>query len=79
MKISTNLVHQYVAIFFNFSLTSSHLHPLQVDNCGNNSRLVVDEDDNGKLRIEKDRPTDQVGHNIRDKIWHCMADVSIEM
>ena len=32
-----------MAIFFNFSHTSSHLHPLQVENCGSNSRLVVDE------------------------------------
>ena len=27
--------------------TSNHLHPLQVENCDSNSRLVVDEDDNG--------------------------------
>ena len=26
--------------------TSNHLHPLQVENCDSNSRLVVDEDDN---------------------------------
>ena len=38
---------------FNFSPTSSHLHPLQVENCDSNSRLVVDEDDNGKLRLER--------------------------
>ena len=38
------LVYQYIAIFFNFSTTSSHLHPLQVENCDSNSRLVVDED-----------------------------------
>ena len=25
-----------------------HLHPLQVENCGSNSQLVVDEDDNKK-------------------------------
>ena len=42
-----------MVIFFNFSPTSSHLHPLQVENCDSNSRLVVDEDDNGKLRLEK--------------------------
>ena len=35
-----------MAIFLNFSPTSSHLHPLQVENCNSNSRLVVDEDDN---------------------------------
>ena len=32
-----------MAIFFNFSPTSNHLHPLQVENCGSNFRLVVDE------------------------------------
>ena len=47
------LVYQYMAIFFNFSPTSNHLHPLQVENCDSNSRLVVDEDDNGKLRLER--------------------------
>ena len=29
--------------FFHLSPTSSHLHPLQVENCDSNSRLVVDE------------------------------------
>ena len=42
-----------MVIFFNFSPTSSHLHPLQVENCDSNSRLVVDEDDNGKLGLER--------------------------
>ena len=31
----------------------SHLYPLQVENCGSNSRLVVDEDGHGKLRLER--------------------------
>ena len=39
--------------FFNLSLSSSHLYPLQVENCDSNSRLVVDEDDNGKVRLER--------------------------
>ena len=52
MKISMQLVHQYMTIFFNFQTTSNHLHPLQVENCDSNSRLVVDEDDNGKFRPE---------------------------
>ena len=43
IKISLKLFYQYLAIFFNFSDTLSHLHPLQVENCGSNSRLVVDE------------------------------------
>ena len=33
-----------MAILFNFPSTTNHLHPLQVENCGSNSRLVVDED-----------------------------------
>ena len=53
MKISMKLVYQYMTIFFNFLPTSNHLHLLQVENCGSNSRLVVDEDDNGKLRLER--------------------------
>ena len=47
------LVDQYMAIFCNFSPTSNHLHTLQVENCDSNSRLVVDEDDNGKFRPER--------------------------
>ena len=47
------LVFQYMAIFFNCSPTSNHLYPLQVENCDSNSRLVVDEDDNGKFRLER--------------------------
>ena len=50
------LAYQYMAIFFNFSPTSNHLHPLQVENCDSNSRLVVDEDDNGKFRLERVKP-----------------------
>ena len=53
MNIPMKLVSQCVAIFFNFSTTSNHLHPLQVENCGSNSRLVVDEDENGKFRLER--------------------------
>ena len=51
-KISMKLVYQYMANFCNF-FTLNHLHPLQVENCDSNSRLVVDEDDNGKFRLER--------------------------
>ena len=47
--MSVKLVYQYVVIFFNFETTSNHLHPLQLENCGSNSRLVVDKDDYGKF------------------------------
>ena len=47
------LIYQYMTIFFSFLTTSNYLHPLQVENCDSNSRLVVDEDDNGKLRLER--------------------------
>ena len=56
MDISMKLAHQYMVIFFNFETTSSHLHSLQVENCDSNSRLVVDEDDYGKLRLERVKP-----------------------
>ena len=52
MKISMQLAHQYIAIFFNFSTTPNHLHPLQVENCGSNLRLVVDDDDNVKSGLK---------------------------
>ena len=53
MEISMKLVYQYMAVFFNFSPTSNHIHPLQVENCDSNSRLVVDDNDNGKFRDER--------------------------
>ena len=52
-KISLKLYYQYMAIFVNFSPTSSHLHPLQVENCGSNSRLVVDEDASCEFKLER--------------------------
>ena len=54
-KIPMKLFYQYVVNFFTFSPISSHLHPLQVENCDSNSRLEVDEDDNdnGKFRLER--------------------------
>ena len=36
---------------------SPHLHPLQVENCDSNSWLVVGEDDNGKVRLERVKDT----------------------
>ena len=46
------LFYEYMAIFLNLSPTSSHLYPLQAENCDSNSRLVVDKDDNGKYKLE---------------------------
>ena len=59
------LVYQYMAIFFTFSPTSSHLHPLQVENCGSDSRLVVDEDDNGKFRLQRVNLHNVGGHRLQ--------------
>ena len=53
MKISMTLVYQYMVFFFYFQTTSSDIHSLQVENCDSNSRLVVDEDDYSKLRLER--------------------------
>ena len=44
-----------MAIFFTFSLASNHLHPLQAENCDSNSRLVVDEDDNERVKNDNIR------------------------
>ena len=52
-KIPIELVYHYMVISLNFSTTSNHLHPLQVENCDSNSRLVVDEDDNDNFRLER--------------------------
>ena len=46
------LFFQYVAILDDFSFTSSHLHPLQVENCDSNSRLVVDDDEFSLERVK---------------------------
>ena len=43
----------YNTYFFYFSPVWSHLHSLHVDNCDSKSRLVVDENDNGKFRLER--------------------------
>ena len=47
------LFYKYMAIFVNLSPSLNYLHPLQGENCYSNSRLVVGEDDNGKLRLER--------------------------
>ena len=69
MNIAMKLIDQYMTIFFNFSSTSSHLHPLQVENCDSNSRLVVDEDDNGKFRLERVNRQSVGDCNVRRNYW----------
>ena len=63
-KISMKLAYQYIAIFFTFSTTLNNLHPLQVENCESSS--VVDEDDNGKFRLERVKVNN--GLKIRSKV-----------
>ena len=46
------LIYHNMAVFFTFSPTSNHLHPLQDENCDSNSRLVVDEDNNVKSGLK---------------------------
>ena len=52
MQISWNCLNNN-NIFVHLLLTSSHLHPIQADKCDSHSRLVVDEDYNGKFRAER--------------------------
>ena len=53
-----------MAIFFNFQTTSNHLHPLQVENCDSNSRLVVDEDDKGESGLKDLPETALLKHDV---------------
>ena len=46
------LMGRYI-YFVHLPHISSHLYPLEVENCDSNSRLVVDEEDNGKIRLER--------------------------
>ena len=52
-QILMKLFYEYMVFFFNLPPTSSHLYPLQVENCDSNSRLVVNEDDTFKFRLER--------------------------
>ena len=50
----------YITLFSPSDVTAFHplhFHPLQGDNCDSNLRLVVDDDDNEKLRLERVTPT----------------------
>ena len=58
-----------MTIFFNFSTASSHLHPLQVENCDSNSRLVVDEVGNGIFRLEKVRKTVLIPFKVSSSLY----------
>ena len=73
--------YQYMTIFFNFSPTSNHLHPLQVENCDSDSRLVVDEDDNCKFRLERvNQMSDQMNSTRIAKIFcdRCLVNLIIK-
>ena len=48
-----NCLNYNNTFFFHLPPTISHLHPVQVENCDSNSRLVLDEDDNGNYRLER--------------------------
>ena len=68
-KISVKLVYQCMAIYFNSPPTSSNFHPLQVENCDSNLRLVVDEDHNGKFR-QTNNPRWNIFFEKRGRICH---------
>ena len=56
-----------MTIFFIISPTSNHFHPLEVVNCDSNSRLVVDEDDNGKFMFQRVRSENYYSRTLRVK------------
>ena len=51
-KFPRNCSTNNMVIFFNLSPTSSHLYPLQAENCDSNSRLAVNEDDTVKSGLK---------------------------
>ena len=58
------------------SPTSNHLHPLQVENCDRNSRLVVDEDDNvksGLIRLKHWRDCRGYNYGVRRMSHRSLA------
>ena len=59
-----------MTIFFTFSPTSNHLHPLQVENCDSNSWLVVDEDDNVKSGLKELIDVNDKCEHVNDKCEH---------
>ena len=61
-----------MAIFFNFFSILNHLLPLQDENCDSNLRLVVDEDDYGKFRLERIEP-----EKLITVCFSRLADISI--
>ena len=79
MKISVSkLSHQYIAIFFNFLNTLNHLHSLQVENCDSNSRLVVDEDDNGKFSLERVKALGYfINHGDQSGFFQCEVIINV--
>ena len=74
------LVYQYMAIFFDFSTTSYHLHQLQVGNCDSNWRIAVDEDDYDKFRPErvKASKSDVFPAALRRAMWRPDTNISVD-
>ena len=56
--------------FLIFPHTLCHLDPLQVKNCNSNSRLVVDEDNNDKFRLERAKPSSESIESECDGLRH---------
>ena len=63
------LFHEYIVIFFNLSPTSNHIYPLQGENCDSNSRLVVDEDGNGKGLTTRSQKTTYILSITKTSDW----------
>ena len=54
---NTIIFFSFAKHFRSFSSTARRFHQLQVENCDSNSRLVVDENDNGKFGFERVLPS----------------------
>ena len=58
-------------IFFSLATHFESSYPLQVEDCDSNTRFVVDEDDNGKLSLERVKPH----HNYWE--WNVCSNIKI--
>ena len=67
MRISMELVYQYMVIFFTFSPKSNHLHP-----------LVVDEGDNDKFRLERVKYTIQIKIIVKNLLFICPSNKKLK-
>ena len=72
LKCSWNCYNNGNIYLFHLSHNLNHFHPLQVENYDSNSLLVVDEDYNGKFRLELVNAPPMVALGLSSQFNHCL-------